>query len=39
MGDVRFRLNTALQEAGLAQTDYAREVLAQMSKKPMWLNQ
>jgi len=24
MGDMRFRLNTALQEAGLAQTDYAR---------------
>lgn len=24
MGDMRFRLNAALQEAGLAQTDYAR---------------
>jgi len=34
MGDMRFRLNTALQEAGLAQTDYARQLLTQMSKKP-----
>lgn len=34
MGDMRFRLNTMLQEAGLAQTDYAREVLNGMSKRP-----
>jgi hypothetical protein len=34
MSDMRFRLNVALQEAGLAQTEYARQVLTQMSKKP-----
>lgn len=34
MGDRRFKLNTALFEAGLANTDYAREVLNKMSKRP-----
>ena len=34
MGDMRFRLNNALQEAGLANTDYARQVLLGMSKRP-----
>lgn len=34
MGDMRFRLNAALQEAGIANTDYARQMLVQMSRKP-----
>jgi hypothetical protein len=34
MGDMRFRLNAALHEAGIANTDYARQMLAQMSRKP-----
>ena len=34
MGDMRFRLNAALHEAGLANTDYARQMLVQMSKRP-----
>lgn len=34
MGDMRFRLNTMLGEAGLSNTNYAREVLNGMSKKP-----
>lgn len=34
MGDRRFKLNTALFEAGLANTDYAREVLNKMSMRP-----
>lgn len=34
MGDRRFKLNTALFEAGLANTEYAREVLNRMSKRP-----
>jgi hypothetical protein len=33
MSDMRFRLNTALHEAGIANTDYARQMLVQMSKK------
>lgn len=33
MGDMRYKLNTALHEAGLANTDYAREVLNKMSKR------
>lgn len=34
MTDVRFKVNMALQEAGLSNTDYARELLVSMSKKP-----
>ncbi len=34
MGDMRFRLNAALNDAGLGQTEYAREILLQMSRKP-----
>ena len=33
MRDMRFRLNTALHEAGIGNTDYARQVLVQMSRK------
>lgn len=33
MGDMRFRLNAALHEAGIANTDYAKQMLAQMSRK------
>ncbi len=36
MSDVRFKVNMALQEAGLSNTDYARELLVSMSKKPNW---
>lgn len=32
MSDMRYRLGAALQDAGLAGTDYARQVLVQMSK-------
>ena len=34
MGDMRFKLNMALQDAGIANTDYAREMLVGMSRKP-----
>ncbi len=34
MTDMRFKVNMALQEAGLSNTDYARELLVSMSKKP-----
>jgi hypothetical protein len=34
MGDMRYRLNAALQDAGLTNTDYAREMLVAMSKRP-----
>jgi hypothetical protein len=34
MSDMRFKINTALQEAGLSNTDYARQMLISMSKKP-----
>lgn len=34
MSDMRFRINNALQEAGLSNTDYAKQVLVSMSKKP-----
>ena len=34
MSDVRFKLNVALHDAGLANTEYAREMLVAMSKKP-----
>jgi hypothetical protein len=34
MSDMRFKLNVALQDAGLQNTNYAREVLLGMSKKP-----
>jgi hypothetical protein len=34
MGDMRFRLNAALHEAGIANTDYARQMLLQMSRQP-----
>jgi len=34
MGDMRFKLNVALQEAGLSNTDYARQLLNNMSKRP-----
>jgi hypothetical protein len=34
MTDMRFKVNMALQEAGLSHTDYARELLVSMSKKP-----
>jgi hypothetical protein len=33
MTDMRFKVNMALQEAGLSHTDYARELLVSMSKK------
>ena len=33
MSDMRFKVNMALQEAGLSNTDYARELLVSMSKK------
>ena len=33
MGEMRFRLNAALHEAGIANTDYARQVLKGMSGK------
>lgn len=36
MGDMRFKLNVALQEAGLSNTDYARQVINGMSKRPTW---
>lgn len=36
MGDMRFKLNTALQEAGLSNTDYAKQLLNEMSKRPIW---
>lgn len=36
MSDMRFKVNTALQEAGLSNTDYARELLISMSKRPSW---
>jgi hypothetical protein len=35
MTDMRFKVNMALQEAGLSNTDYARELLVSMSKKPV----
>lgn len=34
MSDMRYKLNTALMDAGLANTEYAREVLNKMSKRP-----
>jgi len=34
MSDMRFKVNMALQEAGLSNTDYARELLVGMSKRP-----
>jgi hypothetical protein len=34
MGDRRFKINAALFEAGLANTDYAKEVLNRMSRPP-----
>ena len=34
MTDMRYKLNVALQDAGLAQTEYAREMIVQMSRKP-----
>jgi hypothetical protein len=33
MGDRRFKLNAALFEAGLANTDYAKEIINKMSKR------
>lgn len=37
MGDMRYKLNAALQEAGLTNTDYAREMLVAMSKRQQWV--
>jgi hypothetical protein len=34
MSDMRFKVNHALQEAGLSNTDYAKEMLVGMSKRP-----
>lgn len=34
MSDMRYKLNVALQDAGLANTDYAHQMLIQMSRKP-----
>ena len=36
MKDMRYKLNVALNDAGLANTDYAREMLVAMSRKPAW---
>lgn len=34
MSDMRFKLNTAFQEAGLSGTDYARDIIRGLSKRP-----
>lgn len=34
MSDMRYKLGSALQDAGLGGTDYARQVLIQMSRPP-----
>jgi hypothetical protein len=33
MGDMRFKLSTAFQEAGIANTDYAKQVLNDISRR------
>ena len=32
MSDMRYRLNSALNEAGIANTDYAKQLILQMSR-------
>ena len=34
MTDMRYKLNVALNDAGLANTEYGRQMLVAMSKKP-----